>query len=251
MGLAEDVATEVNVITKTPWSIRDSKSVPDADDIALKRNGAVRLDATYVYADLAKSSELAQRAFPQVTGQIIRCYINTAARILKAHGGAIRSFDGDRVMAIYVGDNRNYAGVKAALTLQWAVHLVLNPALTATWSDLNSFWRMEHAVGVATGPCLIARGGVYGDNDLISIGQAPNLAAKLSDVRNGRHSIFITENVYSTLPSELRLVKVPSIYPGMYPSTQVREMWAPLGQHNIGGTFVHYRGTEDHWNPIG
>ncbi len=50
-----------------------------------------------------------------------------------------------------------------------------------------------------TGTVLAVRGGVRGDNDLIWIGRAPNLAAKLSDLRESPNQTFITASVYNML----------------------------------------------------
>jgi class 3 adenylate cyclase len=49
---------------------------------------------------------------------------------------------------------------------------------------------------------LTVRAGVRGHNDLIWIGRAPNLAAKLSDLRDSPYHTFITSSVYNKLNEE-------------------------------------------------
>ncbi|MGK5171477.1 hypothetical protein [Geodermatophilus sp. CPCC 205761] len=49
------------------------------EDIALS-NGAVNVSATYLYADPAGSSKLAQMADPGVVGKVIRTCLNAATR---------------------------------------------------------------------------------------------------------------------------------------------------------------------------
>jgi len=120
------------------WDIRTSTSVPEAEEIVLK-NGGVRIDATYLFADMAHSSTLAQLIKDEVAAKVFRVYLNAATQLLLHRGGAIRSFDGDRVMAIFVGAEKNRAAVQAAMHIQWAVHRVLRPKLLAKWHDIGFF----------------------------------------------------------------------------------------------------------------
>lgn len=101
-ALAQEIEAQVQEIINTSWSIRDGQVIPKTKDVVLK-NGAVRVDATYLYADLGDSSGAAQKLKKEVTGKIIRTYLDAASRIIKHFDGAIRSFDGDRVMGVFIG----------------------------------------------------------------------------------------------------------------------------------------------------
>lgn len=261
MGLNDDITTGVRRTLKTTLLVRDGRKVPEKGDLAfLNGGGAVRLDATYAYADLADSSGLAQRVKQEVAANVIRAYVHAAAKTFRSYGGEIRSFDGDRVMAIFVGEQKNMLAIRAALALNWAVDKVINPLMYETWSDMSQIWKMRHAIGVATGQALIVRGGVFGDSDMISIGEAPNIAAKLSELRpvsphyGPQYSIFITEEVYGDLPDAVRIghAPIPQMqygYLGQAVETASVDMWDPLGQHGIGGTQVWVRGSSFEWEP--
>jgi len=173
------IESTVSDIFSADWSITDGRVVPKTDDIVLK-NGGKLINATYLYADLAGSSRLAQTVYKETTAKIIRAYINTATRILRHYGGEIRSFDGDRVMAIFMGADKNVRATRAALAINWAVLDVIRPAIKEAWSDGDTICEIEHGIGIDTGEALIVRGGVRDNNDLISVGAAPNIAAKLS-----------------------------------------------------------------------
>lgn len=232
MALADEVISGVNDVLKPAWNIRNGLVVPETKDIALK-DGAVRLSATYLYADMANSTELAQKFKSEAVAKVIRCYLNSASRIIRDRGGAIRSFDGDRVMGIFIGANQESVAAKTALHIYWAVHQVINPALKSKWDDLS--WTMSHGVGIDSGEALLVRGGVHGDNDIISIGSAPNVAAKLSELR--RYPANISKAVYDKLGDELR--KGP----------QGQSMWQLAGSTVFGGkTVVHY-GSNWWWKP--
>jgi class 3 adenylate cyclase len=136
-------------------------------------------------------------------------------------------------MAIFIGNAKNSTAVKAALNISWAVEEVIRPALKAKWPGFN--WVMRHGVGIDSGEALLVRGGVHGNNDIVSIGGAPNIAAKLSDIRTGR-SIYISEPVYLGLNEESKYAN------GV-------DMWTRLGVETFGGKLVPYYGSSYRWAP--
>lgn len=219
------------------WSITNGTVVPTTDDIVM-RNGGRLIDATYAYADLADSSKIAQTLKKEAAAKIIRAFVNSATRILRNFGGEIRSFDGDRVMAIYVGDDKNWNAVRAAFAINWAVVEVIRPAIKSNWSDGEDFCNISHRVGIDTGESLIVRGGARNNNDLISVGAAPNIAAKLSDLKNG-HTTYITDRVYGELADNL-------LY---YESNGYRQnCWSKLySSIQIGGTYNTVYGSTVYW----
>lgn len=229
------INSTVDDVIKATWNISNGTVVPKTEDVVLK-NGGRLLDATYLYADLAGSSTLAQTLKKEVTAKIIRAYINSASRILRHYGGAIRSFDGDRVMAIFIGEKKNWNAVRAAYGINWAVYKVLRPAIESYWSDGADFANIDHAVGIDTGEALIVRGGVRDNNDLISIGSAPNVAAKLSDLRTSKE-IFITDRVYGDLTDDLLRFE-----------DSRNPMWSKqTSLMNVGGTYPTVYGSSVWW----
>jgi class 3 adenylate cyclase len=229
------IESTVGEIISTTWNITNGIKVPKTEDVVLK-NGGKLVDATYLYADLAGSSKLAQSLKKEATAKIIKVYINTASRILKNYGGEIRSFDGDRVMAIFMGSNKNWNAVRAALGINWAVEKVIRPAIKSGWSDGADFCDITHAVGIDTGEALIVRGGVRDSNDLVSVGGAPNVAAKLSDIRNG-NSVFVSGRVHETLSEELLT----------YDDGR-KQIWSRLPSGvQIGGSTTTVYGSSVHW----
>lgn len=232
--LSQEIETQVQEIINTSWSIRDGQVIPKTKDVVLK-NGAVRVEATYLYADLGDSSGAAQKLKKEVTGKIIRTYLDAASRIIKHFDGAIRSFDGDRVMGVFIGGSKNTNSVKAALGINWAMDEVLKPKLEKRWPTLPNFYKIHHGVGVATGEALIVRGGVRDNNDLVSIGEAPNVAAKLSDLRQ-TPDVYITEDVYDGMNEKAKY-------------TDGKGMWTDVSSQTIGGTVYKVKGSTWTWKP--
>jgi class 3 adenylate cyclase len=182
---------------------------------------------------MADSTGLAQNYEAEAVAKVIRCYLNAATRLIRARGGAIRSFDGDRVMGIFIGDSKNSDAAKAALNISWAVSQIIKPKLQAKWPNLK--WTMAHGIGIDTGEAMLVRGGVHGDNDIISVGSAPNVAAKLSEVR-GWNSIHASYVVYSRLNEASKFASD-------------KDMWSRIGVTEFGGKKVTYYGTNYHWKP--
>lgn len=233
MGLNADTTTGIDGVLNATWAITNGTVVPETEDVVLK-NGGRRIDATYVYADMANSSALAQAVKDEIVAKVIRSYLNAAGRILKHYGGEIRSYDGDRVMAIFIGGSKNTSAAKAAFNLNWAVKKVIRRKLDAKWPQSLSEFTLHQGVGIATGEALIVRAGVRNDNDLISIGSAPNVAAKLSELR-GAPDIYITSDVYSGLNDSVK-ERINGTTP----------IWSKCNNEMIGGTSVEVYGT-DYW----
>ena len=126
MAILDTLETEVNSILSISWNERNGTVIPETTDIALK-DGAVKIEATFLYADLAGSSLLAKTCPWQTTAKIIRTYLDTAVRLIRHHNGEVRSFDGDRVMGIFKGDYPNTTAVTCARNIDWVVTNIINP----------------------------------------------------------------------------------------------------------------------------
>ncbi|CAL9676807.1 adenylate/guanylate cyclase domain-containing protein [Streptomyces sp. enrichment culture] len=209
MSLGDDIRSDVNKLVSTAWTIRNGNVVPETDDVKLYSNDAVKLDAVYLYADLLGSTKLARDFRPETAGKVIRASLRTASTIIKRHGGEIRSYDGDRVMAIFIGGSKNSNAVKAALKIKYAMKEIVRPSLYSKLPHLErDGFEPRMCVGIASGEAFIARAGVRDSSDLVSIGRAPNVAAKLSDIREtGNYRTYITADVYKKLSEETKLSK--------------------------------------------
>lgn len=238
MSLIGEVDLNITRILQNGVTVRDGRVVPKTEDVSLTSE-AVKLEAAYVYADMADSSKLAQVALPWATGKIIQCYVNTAARTLRQYGGEIRSFDGDRVMAIFVGEDKETRAVRAALALNYLVEEVLHPAIKERFEDISRSWVLKHGVGIDSGECLIMKAGVRQHNDLVSVGGAPNIAAKLSEIR-GYASLYITEDVYTPMSMEVAYVDG---------TVRSASMWNKLGFHEVGGKRIGVFSSSYRWAP--
>lgn len=196
MALADDLAKEVATIFREAWTERDGQVVPDPQDLRLG-NDAVNLDATVLYADMVDSTGLVDRHKPQFAAEIYKSFLICCARLIRAHGGQITAYDGDRVMGVFVGNAKNTSAVKTALRINYAMEKIIKPALKELYP--SDTYVPGHAVGVDTSKILVARVGVRNDNDLVWVGRAANYAAKLCALRDGNYVSWITGTVYDNM----------------------------------------------------
>jgi class 3 adenylate cyclase len=204
VGLAEDLEKEVEEIFSEKWSKRKGYVVPDPDDPDLRLgNDGVKLEATVLYADLADSTFLVSKKKRHFAAEVIKSFLVAACRIIREKDGVIVSFDGDRVMAVYLGDRKNTEAVRSGLAINHIVKKVITPSLQSVYS--SSTYEVKHAVGVDTGKLLVARTGIRNHNDLVWVGRTANIAAKLSSVRRGDYATFVTSEVYARMRDEVKL----------------------------------------------
>src|SRR5687767_13664907 len=103
MATEKDLKAEIAEIFKTNWEKREGRQVPSAEDVALG-NDAVAIEGTVLYADLVDSTSLVTGYQNWFAAEVYKAYLVTACRIISDQGGDITAFDGDRVMAVFMGD---------------------------------------------------------------------------------------------------------------------------------------------------
>jgi len=204
MAFNDTITEEVEKILSISWEERSGNVIPETADVALK-NGAVKIEATFLYADLAGSSILAKTCPWQTTAKIIRTYLDSAVRIIRHHGGEVRSFDGDRVMGIFKGETPNTSAANCARNIDWVVTNLINPKAKEKFKSIrDNDIKIKHCVGIDTSEARAVRSGVRNYNDLIWIGKAPAFAAKLSDIRDYPYEVYISKECYHRLPSSAK-----------------------------------------------
>jgi class 3 adenylate cyclase len=200
MAIRPELGAYVERVFGGAWTTREGRKVPEGDDLKLG-NDAVELDAVVLYADLADSTELVRRYQPEFAAEIYKNYLYCAGRIIGQNGGAITAYDGDRVMAVYIGESKNSSAARTALQINWAVDQVINPALKAQYP--SSPYVVKQKVGVDASELLVAQTGIRGNHDLVWVGDAANTAAKMAALPT-RYASYISEAVYDRLSMDAK-----------------------------------------------
>lgn len=200
MALKDDLTSAVRKIFADQWSARDGRVVPESDDIGLGNDG-VKLDGTVLYADLSASTVLVDTKTAMFAAEVYKSYLHCAAKIIRSEDGVITAYDGDRVMAVFIGDSKNTSAARAALKINWAVRDLINPLLAAQYPSAN--YQVRQTVGIDTSSLFVARTGIRGSNDLVWVGGAANHAAKMCSL-SPEFPTRISSAVYSMLHESLK-----------------------------------------------
>lgn len=201
MPLKEELESIVkDIFSYDQWTTRDGEVVPEPEDLGLA-NDAVNLNATVLYADISGSTKLVDSENSYFAAEIYKTYLACAARVIKNEGGEVTAYDGDRVMAVFIGNSKNTTAVRTAFKINAAVWDIIKPAMKSQYPD-NSY-NLKHVIGVDTSKLLVSRIGVKNDNDLVWVGRAANYAAKLSSLPDDM-AIRITNTVYNSMDKSVK-----------------------------------------------
>lgn len=211
MGLKDELTTFCQDVFNSAWETAEGKVVPSEDSKLTLKNTAITIDGTVLYADLSGSTSMVDAYKNWFAAEIYKTYLYCCARIITAHEGVVTAYDGDRVMAVFIGDSKDTNAVKAAMKIRWAVDRILIPKKNEKYP--NNTFSLKHVTGIDTCKLFVAKTGARGANDLVWVGKAANYAAKLTSLP--ATYIYITARVYEKLSSEAKTTKGKSMWEEM------------------------------------
>lgn len=221
MTLRSDLNEHVAAIFADSWSARDGQVVPAAEDVQLG-NDAVKLQGTVLYADMAESTLLVDQYKPHFAAEIYKAYLHCAAKVIRSESGEITAYDGDRIMAVFIGSTKNTSAARAALKLNWCRTHIINPAIKKQYPETT--YAVKHTVGVDASALWVARTGVRGANDLVWVGRAANHAAKLCGL-SSEYPTWITGTVYDAMRDEVKTSDGRSMWE--------KRLWTAMGNRVV------------------
>jgi class 3 adenylate cyclase len=228
MGLKTELQTKVMDVFSSKWEKRDGTVIPEDTSISLGNEG-VELDATVLYADLSGSTTLVDSQTKDFAAEIYKTFLYCAAKIIGSENGVITAYDGDRIMAVFIGSYKNSSAVKAALKIQWAGGNIINPGILTQYGANK--YAVKHVVGIDTSKLMAAKTGIRGANDLVWVGRSANYAAKLCSLNN--YSTYITDSVYQVLSVEAKISQGVSMWTALD--------WNTMNKMRIYGTTYQWR----------
>jgi len=200
MALKDDLESEVNQIFREQWEVVTTQDIPDPDQLRLNNHAKNLETATVLYADIDGSTLMVDNQPWSFCAEIYKAYLRCAARIIKAEGGVVTAYDGDRIMAVFAGKTKNTSAVRSAMKINYAVNKIIRPAISKQYPNQN--FTLKHVVGVDTSQIRAARIGVRGNNDLVWIGRAANYAAKLTSLSS--KPLWITKAVHDMIMDDVK-----------------------------------------------
>ena len=225
MSSVNGLVKKVEEIFKQKWDTQQGGKVPKPGDLRLS-NGARQLNGTVLYADLDASTNLVDSHAPGFAAKIYKAYLSCAAEVIRSEGGEITAYDGDRIMAVYIGDEKDVSAARSALKINYAVTKIINPVLKKHYPDEN--YSVKQVVGIDTSELFVASIGIRGSNDLVWVGRAANYAAKLCSLSPDYPS-GLTASVYDNMNDSVKY-------------SDGKSMWEPFTWNAMNGIKI-YRST--------
>lgn len=199
MALLDTLQSEVDKILGMNWQLKDTNEIPESEEILLA-NEAFKIEATFLYADLAEVTLLAEKCSWEITAKIIRAYLDISARLILAHGGAVRNAGGHRVMGIFRGESPNTSAVNCARKIDWMVEKVLTPKADMAFPPIrNNKLAIRHCIGIDTSDAWSVCAQADNNKDLAWIGRAPEFAAQLSGIGKYPYSVYTSRACFTRL----------------------------------------------------
>ena len=135
---------------------------------------------TVLFADLAGSTELAQRQDPEQLRQLLSAFFEEMSQQIRSFGGTVEKYAGDAIMAVFgvpkVHEDDAERAVRAALAMRESL-AQLNPLFEQEYGA-----RLELRVGIATGEVVAA---TDDRREMLVTGETANLAARLQSAGSG------------------------------------------------------------------
>lgn len=231
MGLKTDVIAGVSSFFDGAYEITDGRVIPNLDDIALGRSGR-ELEMAMLFVDIRESTAIVN-GFRRVTAaRMYKSFLWGVTRIARNNDGELLSFNGDGVLVGFSGELKCTHAAMSALQLAWFCREVMQVKLKSYLEgnrDLNGL-DFDMGIGVDVGKVLIVRGGMKGENnnDLVWVGNATNLAVKLSALGSAPFRCRISKRVYDAMTNAAKLS-----------SPDKRKMWEPRKWLQMGGQLIY------------
>lgn len=182
------------------WKVRAAQDIPTIKDLALKENEAAEFEGTVLYADMDGSTDMVRGYKNWFAAEMYKIYLQTVSEVIRNEGGVVTAYDGDRVMAIFEGGSKNTTAVRTGMKIVYAVN-ELNDIIAKAYPNVQ--FRLRHNIGIDTSILFAVRAGVWGANDIVWVGEAANVAAKLTTVNDNSYPIYITKKVFDSLNSSV------------------------------------------------
>jgi len=189
-----------SIIVKTIYGKVPSNLNPHlcniCEQFAQQYQGGAEIELSLLFADVRGSTTLAETMNPTQYSQLINRFYTVATQVMVSSDALIDKIIGDQVAGMYVP---GFAGEEHA---RRAIDAAQNILHKTGHQDKDGPW-IELGVGVHTGTAFVgALGSEHGTTDITVLGDAANIAARLS-TEAGVGEVFISEPAFTAAEIQL------------------------------------------------
>ena len=190
----KDILTEINEdvkdIVRMGFELTQTQGdyVPNDEDPGLtfesgKAKKAKLIETCILYADIRNSTELSKTHSKEVMARLYTAFVSSVSYIAHHHGGIIRNIIGDRVMVVFPNRNCYTNAVDTAISINTISSRIIDKHFKG--------FDFKVGIGIDYGEMKVIKTGISkqgkeraAHKNLVWIGNAANIASKLTDVAN-------------------------------------------------------------------
>ncbi len=203
MATNQEILDKLDEYLNQSYVQEETRVVPKISDLTFGNTTKKMPFAVVLYVDMRKSRKLLSDATTFWSIKVHRAFLLALTYCVERRDGHMRSFNGDGIMAFFVGDNASSRAVRAAMDTKGFV-LKLNEHLED--AGLNA---IDYGIGIGQGAIAVAKSGKAGDDqtkqDLIWVGLPVYVAVELSDFGKSPNNLWISNNVRTSIGKENHL----------------------------------------------
>ena len=204
MALADELAVEVAAILKDQFEVSVGWAIPSLADVPFD-NAGKQLRLVSLFVDIRRSTDLVTALGLETSARMYKAYLRGVTRIVRDRGGQVLSFNGDGIVAGFVGSSAGNAAVLSALNINWFNTHTLKPFVTEQLENRASTLAFDWGVGIDAGNVLVVKSGMRGtdNSDLVWAGNPVNFSAKINSLASSPWNIYVSDTVHSELHASL------------------------------------------------
>jgi class 3 adenylate cyclase len=217
--LKDDIYNTVNSILDNQMDITNVNAVPDIDDVQLTFGlTGKRFSNVCFYIDMRGSTKILEKHNANVVIKIHKAFFIIILKIVNSLNGEVRSFNGDSVLAFFMGNDSNAidSAIKAAMQIKYLMLVDENCLKNKVFNKYDT--EIDIGIGLDIGTTTVAKVGYSAKNskDLIWIGSNVNHSVKISDNRKNSNTIGITKRLYDNLTNDTKFSKGKNMWQFSY-----------------------------------
>jgi len=200
MATNQEVIDIINEYLTESYDRFHTNVVPKKKDLTFSNSVKVMKHVVVFFIDMRKSRKILSDASDFWSIKIHKSFLKAVTHCIDNNDGHLRSFNGDGILAFFIGENAASRAVRTAMNIKGFV-LKINETLNDY--DVNS---IDFGIGIAQGKVMVAKSGKAGDDqtkqDLVWIGLPVYLAVELSEIGHSLKNIWISHKVRTSIGNE-------------------------------------------------
>lgn len=158
------------------------------------------IEGGILYCDLSGYTSMTNKLPKKTVARLLISFHSSMVRATNQCQGKVINFAGDRVMSVFMGANKeiviNHA-IECALGMQTITRSIIPEELQQRNFNIPE---ISCTIGLDYGRVLMGRFGAGQSTDVVLVGDAANIAAKLQTKANPNET-FVLDHVYQKFPS--------------------------------------------------